>query len=534
MDSALYFSLPLPSWSVARSRFQHRKASTAEEQEDAYDAEDGKKRKKRKRSDGADQEGDDDARHRVWHSTYPRVSSGRIQDEQAPDARSSPPSSWPASAASLNYSSKEEDATTPGPSSAGPKTQHKIKTRHLSTQNYNPKYRSTSSTISQDSLHQALANLSPPLLLPALPSIASKDQPSSNDPPEPISQRTRNLRRHHLSVLTTLLHRCLLDGDYDRAGRAWALLLRTNVPGGHIELRAQGRWGTGAEVLLQQLQQQQQQRGDDTQGSALNDEEDGEGNEEENGEDEQPHAVARERLYGQRFGEAKEYYERLILQYASSHRGTRDQQKKANALDFHLALFGLWIYSVQEQQQHQRDLRQQQQQQHKRRRRREQGRDDDDAFLSSSRSNTDERSMGPNNEDEESSEEDTLQTEAHQRQFLLQEAQSIGARMDELMLSPPYSDSAEMWHLRGMVALWTANLCYAPDEYNTTNLADDDEENPEYVARAARRTKAREERQRAKNAFRKVLAAGGKVWEGVKAFLRDDDEEEQEGEEAGS
>ena len=40
----------------------------------------------------------------------------------------------------------------------------------------------------------------------------------------------------------------------------------------------------------------------------------------------------------------------------------------------------------------------------------------------------------------------------------LEQAQQIAARMDEIIVSPPYSDSPELLELRGMISLWIADL----------------------------------------------------------------------------
>jgi hypothetical protein len=49
------------------------------------------------------------------------------------------------------------------------------------------------------------------------------------DPTSKGAERGPHLRIQHLSVLTTILHRCLLEGDIPRATRAWSLLLRMEV-----------------------------------------------------------------------------------------------------------------------------------------------------------------------------------------------------------------------------------------------------------------------------------------------------------------
>jgi hypothetical protein len=60
----------------------------------------------------------------------------------------------------------------------------------------------------------------------------------------PLPHEGRSLAKRHLAVLTTVLYRCLLEGDYGRAERAFACLLR----GKEVEIRAV--WGVGLELLL--------------------------------------------------------------------------------------------------------------------------------------------------------------------------------------------------------------------------------------------------------------------------------------------
>ena len=44
--------------------------------------------------------------------------------------------------------------------------------------------------------------------------------------------------------------KCLLDGDYARAERAFKLLLSTEILGRLPDLRVRNLWGIGAEILL--------------------------------------------------------------------------------------------------------------------------------------------------------------------------------------------------------------------------------------------------------------------------------------------
>ena len=77
---------------------------------------------------------------------------------------------------------------------------------------------------------------------------------------DPESQLSRNsdsslrqqltLRQQHITNVLTILHRCLLRGDYIRASRAWGILLRVEQKRDPRFLRSNGRWGIGAEILL--------------------------------------------------------------------------------------------------------------------------------------------------------------------------------------------------------------------------------------------------------------------------------------------
>ena len=58
----------------------------------------------------------------------------------------------------------------------------------------------------------------------------------------------RSLHQQHMAVITTILHRSLLEKDYVRAGRVLGMILRDKTGGRSIDVRAEGRWGIGAET----------------------------------------------------------------------------------------------------------------------------------------------------------------------------------------------------------------------------------------------------------------------------------------------
>ena len=235
-------------------------------------------------------------------------------------------------------------------------------------------------------------------------------------PPQSAAQQG-NLRLQHLGVLTTILHRCLLKRDYIRAGRAWGLILREEFWNRPIDVRTGGRWGIGAEILLRQ-------------GRQMSDISSGLGEEDEplqgSGK------TSRLCFTRKGFDDAKEYYETLIIQQPYR-KATPDA---ISPLHFYPAMFGLWVYVVQEE-------------------------------SKVAREGLDRHHEDPS--DEELSEgEDTLDRTGtrRRRQALiatarkteLEQAQQIAARMDEVVVSPPYSDSSELLELRGMVSLWIADL----------------------------------------------------------------------------
>ncbi|KAJ6108573.1 hypothetical protein N7523_009896 [Penicillium sp. IBT 18751x] len=223
-----------------------------------------------------------------------------------------------------------------------------------------------------------------------------------------------NVRLQHLSALTAVLHRSLLQGDYTRAGRAWGLLLRDGIRGMPLDIRAQGRWGIGAEILLRRGQSEPLENADERPPNALGDHD------------------STLPFTKKGFAEAKEYYERLIL----NHPFSKPHPNSISALHFYPAMFGLWIYVTQEE-------------------------------SKSTRKNVLERDLSvEEHSDAEDSESDMERREAAKRHTIiaavrakeLEQAQQIATRMDALLGSPPYADSPQLLELRGMVSLWIGDL----------------------------------------------------------------------------
>lgn len=251
------------------------------------------------------------------------------------------------------------------------------------------------------------------------------------------STQSRNTRLQHLSVLTTILHRCLLQGDYIRAGRAWGLILREEFSGITADVRTQGRWGIGAEIILRRDLQ-------NTDSENINPQK----FERSSAETSKPWFTRKG------FEEAKNYYERLILQYPYR----RSAPNSVGPLDFYPAMFGLWVYVAQEESRSSREVSE------------ELGGgwgDDSDG----------------DEEDEDLSMSSNVQTQRKGKKAPIsqilekefQEAQQIATRMDEVMVSPPYSDSVELLRLRGMVSLWIGGLHLSKENFGE----EDDRQTPE-------------------------------------------------------
>ncbi|KAI4163365.1 MAG: hypothetical protein LQ342_003100 [Letrouitia transgressa] len=175
---------------------------------------------------------------------------------------------------------------------------------------------------------------------------------------------------------------------------------------------------------------------------------------------------------------AKEYFERLILQYP--HR-----KALPNALgecELYVTMFSLWIYSIQEQymiRQSHTDL----------------------AFEVTNGTN-----QGNDKEPIEAYED------------ILSDANEVMLRLDELLLSPPYSDNHRLWNLLGMLALWKVHLLSRVRPPREGFATGDIEEsalspNPSLVSRQ------KEVMQKARKAFIQVSRLGGLVKPGLKEDL---------------
>ena len=346
------------------------------------------------------------------------------------------------------------------------------------------------------------------------------------------------LRLQHLSVLTAILQRCLLEGDILRARRAWSMLIRAQVGGKGIDLRGSGYWAIGAELLIRGLEKPPSRK--PRQNSDVD-------SDEEESPEEQDDEVNIEQNVERRWGsaegleKAKEYYERLILQ----HPYKRQFHENVSALDFWPAMIGCEIYGIRYE--HKESLRKVAE--------KEQNEDDESA-----QSQSDSEPDIAEDEDDIYAAEERRKARTNQkraekfwqerdeiRETALVAYEKLAARLDELMTTPPYSDSYVLLRLRGMLALCIGDLSVPALPINGEHEGEDEEtlernqrlgidgKNTErqflsrqrLVEHERGKTKQKGEHIRGRVLFERIERESGRK-EGVTDSLPGDDEEDAE------
>ncbi len=263
-----------------------------------------------------------------------------------------------------------------------------------------------------------------------LPSKTAESVPNrlaNLDPPVYVHKSdTRNLPLHqqHLAAMTAILHRSLSGRDFVRAGRALSLILQDEIGGQALDIRAEGRWGIGAEILLRQGAQIEQERIRSHTDPSM-----------ESGDPDVPERPPVPWFTRHGFEDAKRYYERMIIQYPFR----KPNPSAVSSLDFYPAMFGLWIYVVEAE-------------------------SHTEAAVSDQLETIDEAQSGMSSPSELG-----VQPRRAVKRHTWEQACEIANRMDACMTTIPYSDDLELIRLRAMVALWVANLSenFANDESDT-------------------------------------------------------------------
>ena len=238
--------------------------------------------------------------------------------------------------------------------------------------------------------------------------------------PLTYASKKRGLRQQHHEVLVAIMHRSLLDGDSQRAGRAWGMLMRAETSSHSFDPCTGSRWGLGAEIHMQQSIQQRHSISDQlTDSEAIKC---------------SAHNLAI-LLGSEGFAKAKRYYERLIIQ----HPYQKALPFATNAMDFYLAMFDFWLRFIIDQQ----SIAEQD-------------------YLEGSPS-TDNVDIV---EEQHGADGTPILTEDCRGQLekekirdnILRRVQELADRLNSLLSSPPYSDQASFWSMSAMVAQWIADL----------------------------------------------------------------------------
>ena len=289
------------------------------------------------------------------------------------------------------------------------------------------------------------------------------------------------LRKHHLNNITAILHRCLSEGDYIRAGRAWAMVLRAEQNGQSMDLRAHDRWGIGAEILMERELQLAQKTLDHNIVEISS-------------------STPKLTVKAESMEKAKEYYERMVLQYPYR----KAFPNATGPLNFAIAMFSTWIYTVKER--------------------------SSTALMDvcSPADDVKETDAEPSVRVQRSyipdSEPGRYRKREQVRRETLQSAYEIATRLDGLIASPPYSDNARFWKISGEMSLWIADLSVTStsSRYDSSISGDDEDlavEHSSLLRNVSRNNSLDEERgagqereqalAKAEKAFRKVKLCGG-------------------------
>jgi len=345
--------------------------------------------------------------------------------------------------------------------------------------------------------------------VPASPfphAAASKTSPGAFDAdsaPQRQLPKT-SLKLKHLDVLTTILHRCLLAGDYERGARAWAMLLRAQLSGHALDPRALGRWAIGAEMLLRL-------RGTDSTavtivGVAPEDNRNSSTGDAYDVDVTPPPSQALLPPFGPDGPRAaRTYLERLILQFPYQ----RSNPHAVNSLTFYPHFFGLWVYEVTESSRQARD-----------------------ALFRSDNQDHDDSLDSINSEPESAASDHSQKRERRLAELHAEEltrANQIADRLDQLLLSPPTDNDPDLLHLRGMIALWIGDLkaSNARKHLRSPGASDEDDDDKAMAnfrarSEAQKSLAAREaEVERAKAFFRRARQNGAQIWEGVQDLMED-------------
>lgn len=341
----------------------------------------------------------------------------------------------------------------------------------------------------------------------------SKKARSDDDDKARRARAMRDAQDRHLGVLTGVVLRGLEEGDVPRARRAFGLVQRSEVRGKPVDLRRNGLWELGAEVLMREGEEKSRsvvRTVDDVGHDDDDDDDDLVRPDEERRRDNR--AAVRRWGSAANMPRLRVYLEGLIRQYPYN----RLHPKSTSDLDFYPVLFGCEFYDCWVE--HKLSLQ----------------RLDQDAETWSD----DMPMMHPDDDDDndeyDDQDEDRLRMTGRERRLRQEKAdlalramatmRDLATRMDALLENAPYNRSPEMLRLRGMTALYVGDLGTPPAPRT---------EGEEVEGRRVRG----DERARARVFFTKMRENGGRVDPFTEKWLEgagDDDDGVDEAEEMDS
>ncbi|KAI3320077.1 hypothetical protein HD806DRAFT_246374 [Xylariaceae sp. AK1471] len=375
--------------------------------------------------------------------------------------------------------------------------------------------------------------------------------------------RKHSTRIRHLNTMTAIMHRCLRDGDMARAKRAFGLLVRTK----DVDVRIDNLWAIGSEILMRDGEEPlsistsmpSSNPASQSHPALDTDEDMEERRHEESAKESERNPPPPPQRWGTaaNFSQVKTYLETLIQQHPYDvHR-----PHLTSAVDFWPALFGIEVYNLDAEFRnglHHVYIEYGFPSSASPSSSRASSPDDydadrmdlDDEFDSGGRSRKRRHS-------EEEEEEDEHHHHHHHRDrhnatdALRSETQrgalEIATRMDGVLENAPYTTHPELLRLRGHVSLFIGDLYlpsrlvrrYEAQEANNEKgggrrrrlISLRDADRPlrtlvrapeEHVALARRR----EEQERARAFFRRVLEVKGRLEEWILRFLDPEEDEE--------
>lgn len=317
----------------------------------------------------------------------------------------------------------------------------------------------------------------------------------------------RDAQEKQLGFLTNTILRALEEGDIPRAKRAFGLVRTSEVRGRPVDLRKNALWSLGAEILMRDGEVRSRSVLPEEPGpkGAATQREEGAGREGPAVEEEDDGAAARRRKKGRRWGSAaniprlRAYLESLVRQYPYN----RLHPDSVSDLDFHPVLFSCEFYDAWAE--HGLAL----------------GRladeseswSDGELDVLPEMDNmpdfyNDDGGGGARAENLSGRERRLRQAKADLALRALSAMRDVAARMDALMENAPYSQSAELLRLRGMVALYIGDLSVPP----APRTADEDDEGSRVRAL---------EQERARAFFVRMAKSGGRADGCTERWLRD-------------